>query len=102
VNKEIDMPAKQRIAPPSLSRGVFGWDACRLADAYSTQELTDAITWLGQASCCANPDRDSIWLLNKKARRISEQLAWAVRHQMEEKRRAEQYPLGYMQGRGAA
>lgn len=92
----------QRIVPPSLSRGVFGWDACRLADAYSTQELTAALTWIGQAPCCANPDRDSIWLLNKRARVISEKLAWAVRHQMEEKRREEKYPLGYMRGRGAA
>lgn len=96
------MATPQRIAPPSLNRGVFGWDSCRLADAYSTQELTEAITWVSQAPCCANPETGSIWLLNKKARRISEQLAWAVRHQMEEKRRAEQYPLGYMQGRGAA
>lgn len=96
------MATPTRIAPPSLSRGFFGWDSCRLADAYSTQELTAAITWISQAPCCADPDRSSLWLLNKKARKISEQLAWAVRHRMEEKRRAEQYPMGYMQGRGAA
>lgn len=96
------MATPQRIAPPSLNRGVFGWDSCRLADAYTTQELTDALKWISEAPCCANSDTGSIWLLNKKARRISEQLAWAVRHQMGEKRCAEQYPLGYMQGRGAA
>lgn len=96
------MTATDRIAPPSLNRGIFGWDSCRLADEYTTQELAAAVMWIGQAPCCANPDTGSLWLLNKKARRISEQLAWAVRHQMEEKRRAEQYPLGYMQGRGAA
>lgn len=83
------MAKGQRIAPPSLSRGVFSWDSCRLADAYSTQELAEAITWVGQAPCCANTEANSIWLLNKKARRISAQLAWAVFHQQQEQRRAD-------------
>lgn len=82
------MATPQRIAPPSLNRGVFGWDSCRLADEYSTQELAAASVWISQAPCCANPEAGSIWLLNKKARRISQQLAWAVFHQQQEKRRA--------------
>lgn len=87
-NRENNMATPQRIAPPSLNRGVFGWDSCRLADVYSTQELAEAITWVRQAPCCANTESNSIWLLHKKARRISAQLGWAVFHQKQEKRRA--------------
>lgn len=69
------------IRPPSLSRGVFGWDACRLADEYSADELGAAAVWLLNEPSCKNPDHaagKSIWLLSAKARKASEAIGWAV------------------------
>lgn len=77
--------------PPSLNRGVFGWDSCKLADNYSTQELTEAIQWIAHDPSCTNPahaNGTSICLLSPKAKKMSEQLAWAVFHQSQERRRA--------------
>jgi hypothetical protein len=86
------MAATQRFVPPALSRGVFGWDACRLADEYQPSELGAAAVQMLQAPENANPehgDGRSIYLLTKKARKQVDALSWAIFYQKQAKSRAD-------------
>lgn len=67
--------------PAALSRGVFGWDAVRLADAYSQQELSQAICQLHADPANANPAHASgrsIRLYTKATDKRTDALAWAI------------------------
>ena len=67
--------------PPTLSKGVFGWDAVRLHEAYSAKELADAILEIHYNPINANPAHakgTSVYLHTKAARTRMEALARAV------------------------
>jgi hypothetical protein len=67
--------------PEALSRGVFGWDAVRLSDAYSANELAAAIVQLHADPDNANPAHaagTSINLYTKKTDQRTSALAMAI------------------------
>jgi hypothetical protein len=67
--------------PEALSRGVFGWDAVRLADHYEPDELSAAIVQLHADPANANPAHaagTSINLYTKAADKRTAALAWAI------------------------
>jgi hypothetical protein len=67
--------------PEALSRGVFGWDAVRLSDAYSANELAAAIVQLHADPENANPAHAagaSINLYTKKTDQKTSALAMAI------------------------
>ena len=67
--------------PPALNRGVFGWDAVRLAEAYTADELAKAITQLHADPANANPAHaagKSIHLYTKATDKRTDALAWAI------------------------
>ena len=67
--------------PPALSRGVFGWDAVRLSEAYAADELAQAIQQIHADPASANPAHaagTSIHLYTKAATKRTDALAWAI------------------------
>lgn len=67
--------------PASLARGVFGWDAVKLADAYTSAELAAAIVEVHADPAAANPEHASgrsIELYTKAAKKRTDALAWAI------------------------
>jgi hypothetical protein len=67
--------------PPALNRGVFGWDAVRLSEAYTAAELARAITQLCADPANANPAHAagrSIRLYTKATEKRADALGWAI------------------------
>lgn len=67
--------------PQALNRGVFGWDAVRLADQYAADELAAAIMQLHADPANANPAHaagTSINLYTKATDKRTDALAWAI------------------------
>jgi hypothetical protein len=78
--------------PEALSRGVFGWDAVRLSDAYSANELATAIVQLHADPDNANPAHaagTSINIYTKKTDQRTSELAMAIFYIKQAKRKAE-------------
>lgn len=73
--------------PPALHRGVFGWDAVKLSDAYTASELAAAIQQIYADPASENPARahGSIRLYSKKASRRLDALAWAVTYHLQQR-----------------
>lgn len=70
--------------PAVLSRGVFGWDAVRLAEEYTPAELSEAIGQLHADPANANPGHaagKSIRLYTKATDKRTDALAWAIFYQ---------------------
>ena len=77
--------------PPALSRGVFGWDAVRLSDAYVADELSAAIMQLHADPNNANPAYAAgrtIRLYTKKTDQRTDALAMAIYYIKQTKRAA--------------
>lgn len=77
--------------PPILNRGLFDWNACKLADEYTTNELVAALKEIAAAPENQTPDHEqSIYLLTLGARKTSDALTWAIRyrHQKESEQAA--------------
>jgi hypothetical protein len=73
-----------------LSRGTFGWDATKLADAYTTAELVTATQAIEADPDSLNPAHatgKSIWLYTKAAMRKDDALTWAIYHRMQRERK---------------
>lgn len=69
------------LIPAALNRGVFGWDAVRLSDAYGASELALAIQQLHADPANANPEHaagTSIRLYTKKTDQRTAELAMAI------------------------
>lgn len=69
--------------PAVLSRGVFGWDASKLSDAYTSKELGLAITQLHADPQNANPAHasgESVYLYTPATRKRTSALAMAVQY----------------------
>lgn len=74
--------------PPTLDRGVFGWDAVKLYRNYSIGECEQAL-----AEICADPDAanpahavgKSIHLYTKAASKRIDALGWAVFYHQQDK-----------------
>lgn len=67
--------------PPSLNRGVHSWDAVKLADVYSQNELAKAITEIHADPAAANPAHaagKSINLYTPAAQKRTDALGWAI------------------------
>lgn len=79
--------------PPSLSRGVLGWDPVKLYAEYSANELATAIQQISADPANANPAHtagNSIYLLTPAARKRTDALSWAVfYHQQDRSARAQ-------------
>lgn len=70
-----------RIAIPSaLGRGVFGWDATRLNEAYSADECSQAILQIRDDPAAKNPahEHGSVDIFTKPARTRMDALSWAI------------------------
>jgi len=77
---------------PYLPRGTFGWDATRLADAYTTAELVAATQAILADPDSLNPAHatgKSIWLYTKAAMRKDDALTWAIYYQAQRKHKEE-------------
>lgn len=65
----------------------FGWKAHKLAE-HSLEDLGRLRLAVEQDPASANPDRSSIYLYSKAARRKLDALAWAVYHKQRAQRAA--------------
>lgn len=75
--------------PPALDRGVFGWDAVKLYENYSAQELAQAICQIDEDPANANPahkNGGSIYLTTAAARKRTSALAYAVFYHQQDRR----------------
>lgn len=73
--------------PPSLDRGAFGWDAVKLADAYTSADLAAAIGEIHADPASANPAHAtgrSIEIYTKAAKKRTDALAWAIFYQKQD------------------
>lgn len=77
--------------PPSLNRGVFGWDAVKLYRNYSISELAQAICEIDADPANANPAHKagtSLYLTTPAARKRTSVLAYAVFYHQQDKKAA--------------
>jgi hypothetical protein len=77
--------------PPTLSRGVFGWDAVKLSDAYTANELAAAIQELHADPDNANPAHaagKSIYLYTRQTMKRTDALGWAIFYRQQDRARA--------------
>lgn len=75
--------------PPALSRGVFGWDAVRLHEHYSAQELADAIQQMMDDPANRNPEHAagrSIQIYTAATKKRTDALSWAIFYHQQDKR----------------
>lgn len=69
----------------------YGWDAVKLSDAYSLEELARLRSMITDDPANADPDHakgNSIFLYKKSARKKLEALSYAVYYKLEEKKKA--------------
>jgi hypothetical protein len=77
--------------PEALSRGVFGWDAVKLSDAYHADELAQAIQQLHADPANANPAHasgKSLYLYTKATNKRTEALSLAIFYIKQDAKRA--------------
>lgn len=66
----------------------YGWDAVKLSEAYTLEELAKLRELVTSDPASANPAHTAgdIYLYNKKARRKLDAIGWAVYYKQQEKR----------------
>lgn len=76
--------------PEALSRGVFGWDAVKLSDAYQANELAQAIQQLHADPANANPEHaagKSLYLYTAATNKRTDALSLAIFYIKQEAKR---------------
>lgn len=71
----------------------YGWDAVKLSEAYTLEELAQLRDLITNDPASANPGHATgadIYLYNKKARRKLDAIGWAVYYKQQEARRADE------------
>jgi hypothetical protein len=71
---------------------VYGWDAVKLSEAYSLDELAQLRDVVTSDPVNANPDHakgKSIYLYTKSARKKLEAIGYAIYYKLDEKSRAQ-------------
>lgn len=65
----------------------FGWDACKLSDAYTRRELGEIMTALAEDPANRNPEHAagrSIHIYTNAARKKMDAVAWAIHYRLRE------------------
>lgn len=89
------MNAPTRPAP--LPVKVFGWDSCKLADAYDIETLVKLRAAVEDDPFSANPclATGSIWRFTKAARAKLDKIDWAITYRLGDLKKAAPVPPAY-------